>query len=38
VATLAPGVLQAQVLSSPELAVLRVRQVLSLPVVERNAV
>jgi Asp/Glu/hydantoin racemase len=37
VATLAPGALRAQVLSSPELAVLRARQALSLPSLERNA-
>jgi Asp/Glu/hydantoin racemase len=37
VATLAPGALRAQVLSSPELAVLRARQALALPILERNA-
>jgi aspartate/glutamate racemase len=36
-ATLAPGALRAQVLSSPELAVLRARQALALPSLERNA-
>jgi Asp/Glu/hydantoin racemase len=38
VATMAPGLLRAPILSSPELAVLRARQVLSLPVLERSAV
>ena len=37
VATLAPHALQARVLSSPELAILRARQALSLPSLERNA-
>jgi Asp/Glu/hydantoin racemase len=35
VATLAPGALRTPVLSSPKLAVLRARQVLSLPALER---
>jgi Asp/Glu/hydantoin racemase len=35
VATIPAGVLKAPVLSSPELAILRVRQALSLPVLER---
>ena len=36
VATLAPGTLQAPVLSSPELAVLRVRELLALPAAART--
>ena len=38
VATLAPGSLRVPVLSSPELAVLRVRQALALPAIERTVV
>jgi Asp/Glu/hydantoin racemase len=37
VATMAPGLLRTPILSSPELAVLRARQLLSLPAVERSA-
>lgn len=37
VATLTPGALRAQVLSSPELAVLRAREALALPSLARNA-
>lgn len=36
VSTLAPGALRAQVLSSPELAVLRAREALALPSLARN--
>jgi Asp/Glu/hydantoin racemase len=38
VATMAPGLLRVPILSSPELAVLRAREVLSLPVLQRSAV